>query len=158
MYHCIVDLGRSIWNVYPYPSRLLHRMWLSQCHWRQTNSCLWYMKLQRICSIIFIKYMHLDNDNFAGFLASEAVTYLFGWVWHNCHVMLRLTTTLVLQKHRQFSLSGPPVSIFTRGQCWPSGIVVACVCLCVCPSVRQSRACPRDNSWPVSARITKFGQ
>ena len=36
-----------------------------------------------------------------------------------------------------------------------------CRCLrlsvCVCPSVRQSRACPRDNSWPVSARITKFG-
>ena len=36
-----------------------------------------------------------------------------------------------------------------------------CRCLrlsvCVCPSVCQSRACPRDNSWPVSARITKFG-
>ena len=45
----------------------------------------------------------------------------------------------------------------TRGQFWPSGIVVACVCLCVCPSVRQSRACPRDNSSPVQARITKLG-
>ena len=33
----------------------------------------------------------------------------------------------------------------------------ASVSVCVCPSVRQSRACPRDNSWPVSARITKFG-
>ena len=33
----------------------------------------------------------------------------------------------------------------------------ASVCLCVCPSVRQSWACPRDYSWPVSARITKFG-
>ena len=28
--------------------------------------------------------------------------------------------------------------IFTRGQFWPSGIVVACVCLSVCPSVRLS--------------------
>ena len=27
---------------------------------------------------------------------------------------------------------------FTRGQFWPSGIVVACVCLSVCPSVRPS--------------------
>ena len=29
------------------------------------------------------------------------------------------------------------------------------VCVSVC--VRQPLACPRDNSWPVSARITKFG-
>ena len=46
--------------------------------------------------------------------------------------------------------------VFTRGQYWPSGIVVACVC----PSVRQSvrhQVCPRDNSSPVQARITKFG-
>ena len=42
--------------------------------------------------------------------------------------------------------------IFTRGQFWPSGIVVACVCSCG----RQSRACPHDNLWLVPARITKF--
>ena len=35
--------------------------------------------------------------------------------------------------------------IFTRGQCWPSGIVVACVCVSVRPPVCQSRACPHDN-------------
>ena len=28
--------------------------------------------------------------------------------------------------------------IFTQGQFWPSGIVVACVCVCVSPCVRQS--------------------
>ena len=49
------------------------------------------------------------------------------------------------------------MDFITQGQFWPSGIVVACDCLWVCPSVRQSRACPRDNSSPVSARITKFG-
>ena len=27
------------------------------------------------------------------------------------------------------------VVIFTRGQFWPSGIVVACVCVSVCPSI-----------------------
>ena len=53
------------------------------------------------------------------------------------------------------------ISIFTRGQFWPSGIVVACVCVCmcvcVCLYVCQSRVCPCDNSSPVQARITKFG-
>ena len=42
--------------------------------------------------------------------------------------------------------------IFTRGQFWPSGIVVALVR----PSVRY-QVCPHDNSSPVQARITKFG-
>ena len=44
------------------------------------------------------------------------------------------------------------IAVFTRGQFWPSGIVVACVC----PCGRQSRACPRDNLSLVPARITKF--
>ena len=35
--------------------------------------------------------------------------------------------------------------IFTRGQFWPLGIVVACVCVCV----YQSLACPHDNLSPV---------
>ena len=52
--------------------------------------------------------------------------------------------------------------IFTRGQFWPSGIVVACVCLSMCVSVcvcvRQPRACPRHKSSHLQARITKFGQ
>ena len=51
---------------------------------------------------------------------------------------------------------------FTRGQFWPSGIVVACVCLSVCVSVcvcvRQPRACPRHKSTRVQARTTKFGK
>ena len=32
-----------------------------------------------------------------------------------------------------------------------------CVCLCVCQSLCQSLACPRYNSGPVQARISKFG-
>ena len=39
-------------------------------------------------------------------------------------------------------------SFFTGGQYWPSGIVVARV---------RHQVCPRDNSSPVQARITKFG-
>ena len=54
-----------------------------------------------------------------------------------------------------------PSHLFTRGQFWPSGIVVACLCVSVCPCIRacvyQSRACPYDYSQLVQARITKFG-
>ena len=35
--------------------------------------------------------------------------------------------------------------------------VCVSVCVCVCQSVRQSLACPSDNSGPVQARIAKFG-
>ena len=50
-------------------------------------------------------------------------------------------------------ITGLCLFIFTRGQFWPSGIVVACVC----PCVRQSPACLRNNSSQVRFRITKFG-
>ena len=58
------------------------------------------------------------------------------------------------------------VSFFiTQGQFWPAGIVVACVCLSMCPYVRQPWACPawigqcpQDNFfWSIQARITEFG-
>ena len=50
-------------------------------------------------------------------------------------------------------------SCITRGQFWPSGIVIACMCLFVHVSVcaYQSLACPRYNLRLVQARITKFG-
>ena len=37
-----------------------------------------------------------------------------------------------------------------------AGIVVAYVCLSIRPSMRQPWAGPRDNVWPIQARITKF--
>ena len=69
---------------------------------------------------------------------------------------------LTLNPRLTSSVQGPILrTIFTRGQFWPSGIVVACVCVCVCVCVclcvRQSWACPSDNSSTVQARITKFG-
>ena len=48
------------------------------------------------------------------------------------------------------------IVIITRGPFWPSGIVVASVCLSVCLCVRQSLACPHNNLSTVQARITKF--
>ena len=43
-----------------------------------------------------------------------------------------------------------PRPVFAFGYC-------RCLRLCVCVSVCQSLACPRDNSGPVQARIAKFG-
>ena len=47
--------------------------------------------------------------------------------------------------------------VFTRGQFWHSGIVIACVCVPACACVCQSLACSHDNSSAVQAGITKFG-
>ena len=71
--------------------------------------------------------------------------------WHNLHI-----SCLVNHHANMFELSWPIDSLFTRGQYWPSGIVVACVRPSVSPSVRH-QVCPCDNSSPVQARITKFG-
>ena len=46
--------------------------------------------------------------------------------------------------HRMVPLlkgSNAKLCFFTRGQFWPSGIVVACVCLSVCPSVCAVTTC-----------------
>ena len=49
-------------------------------------------------------------------------------------------------------------TVFTRCQFWPSGVVIYLrLCVYVYLSVCQSHECPRNNSGPVQARITKFG-
>ena len=54
-------------------------------------------------------------------------------ILHFMLYMIRRHGNVILIK---FSLLvSPEFVIFTRGQFWPSGIVVACVCLSVCPSV-----------------------
>ena len=59
---------------------------------------------------------------------------------------------LKMIKINDFSFSMPSllVASFTFGYC-------RCLLLCVCQSVCQLLACPRDNSGSVQARITKFG-
>ena len=55
----------------------------------------------------------------------------------------------------QFCNSFQLTTIFTQGQFWPSGIVVACVCLhlyvCVCPSITSlsvwQQVCLRKTPW-----------
>ena len=52
---------------------------------------------------------------------------------------------------------------FSQGQFWSPGVVVACICLSVHPSVCPSvHVCGNhelvhNNSSPIQARITKFG-
>ena len=62
---------------------------------------------------------------------------------------LEYSSGIVDQKNK----AGKMPALFTRGQFWPLGIVVACVC----PCVRQSWACLCDNSSQLPAWITKFG-
>ena len=57
----------------------------------------------------------------------------------------------------------PNFCTYNYGSFYPRPVLAFgyCRCLrlyvCVCPSVCQSLACPRDNSGPVQARIAKFG-
>ena len=67
--------------------------------------------------------------------------------WQKTNVVTYYTSTLLLSRG-----STPLYGVVTRGQFWPPGILVAPVR----PSVRH-QVCPRDNSSPVQARITKFG-
>ena len=62
------------------------------------------------------------------YLLANICTYIYRYRYHP------------LDKRYGFSLSVQPeitslLMVFTRGQFWPSGIVVACVCLSVCVSV-----------------------
>ena len=49
-------------------------------------------------------------------------------------------------------LWGNLVTTFTQHQFWPSGIVIACICLSICVCRHQSH----HNLSPVQARITRF--
>ena len=49
-------------------------------------------------------------------------------------------------------------SIFTWGLFWPSGIIVACVCLSFSPCVHVCVNLQADNPIHIQARTTKFGQ
>ena len=48
--------------------------------------------------------------------------------------------------------------IFTKCLVGLSGIVIACVYLCVCPTMCQSRVFPYSNSSPIQVRNPQFGQ
>ena len=75
-------------------------------------------------------------------------------VWAN--VIIQLALLFLSDNLQNIAYHLEVKLLFTRGQYWPSGIVVACVRPSVSPSVRP-QVCPRDNSSPVQARITKFG-
>ena len=83
---------------------------------------------------------------FSNFILNFSSTYSFHkhLKINNHFILCTLGTTLILRLKQ---------SLINRCQFWPSGVVIACVC----PCVRQSRVCLRDNSSKVRARITTFG-
>ena len=75
-----------------------------------------------------------------------------------CMLFVAMDRSLLIITYVTFKIAiWQPYWNFTRGQFWPSGIVIACVCVSGCPCVYQSLACPHDNSSAGQARITKFG-
>ena len=114
---------------------------------------------------IFIKIIHLKHIYAkTTFPNTTQDSFYSQYMYQLCHHDIRCCRCIwpfVGNRRDIFTLC----LVFTRGQFWPSGIVIACVCVCVCPcvcvcvcqSVRQSLACPSDNSGPVQARIAKFG-
>ena len=85
---------------------------------------------------------------------------LINILWEKAHFSLWIDTECACKACSDYancpSNGALPISflLFTRGQYWPPGIVVSCVSVCV----YQSLAFPHDNSSPVQARFTKFGQ
>ena len=68
---------------------------------------------------------------------------------HNyCHIIIRLILNIflkalhILQKKRTTKLVAKILTtnfgFVTRGQFWPSGIVVACVCVCLCAGLQKA--------------------
>ena len=80
---------------------------------------------------------------------SVPLRFIKMWIYMNNLLIKSMHTPI---SNKQVTIFAEVGSVFTRGQFWPPGIVVAPVR----PSVRH-KVCPRDNSSPVQARITKFG-
>ena len=85
---------------------------------------------------------------------------VFSMPWYGYRYLCNCT--LVSSTPSSYSLSDwvflPEASFGLRVLPLPACVCVRLsVCLCVRPCVRQSWACPRDNSLAVKARITKFG-
>ena len=55
--------------------------------------------------------------------------------WHNSSDLAMDLLHLAINIEFDISIEMERCCIFTRGQFWPSGIVIACVCGSVCPCV-----------------------
>ena len=77
-------------------------------------------------------------------------TESFEYCLRTGNVSKRQTKHMLLQRFLEESQnSNRSVRILLDVRFWPSGIVVACVCLC-------ARVCPREILWPIQDTITIF--
>ena len=108
---------------------------------------------------IFVSYLILKNIGLGGW---KVFIFLIG-LWLRCAFDIFAMKKKHFKIYIHYLFSEGSLIVFTRGQFWPSGIVIACICVfvrvceCVYQSVCQSLACPCDNSGPVQGRIAKFG-
>ena len=99
-------------------SHLVSRCWMNHCiSWRRHLHVSLYVPIWVV-------------DNWISFEYFSPVHSMH--VSPRCGLNLAVTSLTYGDKNEQHNSL---LSVFTRGQFWPSGIVVACVCLSVCPSV-----------------------
>ena len=146
-----------------YPADWLFALWQDVGHHSHTSKLSWSMLKMRTGSVeISVPLAHSRNRR--GLWETQSPRDIC-WCIKNmlciaqasCDEISGTITSAIINIGLLLQRDGYNSTIFTRGQFWPSGIVVASVCLSVCLCVRQSLACPRDNLSPVQARIIKFG-
>ena len=105
------------------------------------------MKTCKLQFLLTVQQLYPEWNSFEWILAFKIHKHIaFNWFYllcvqsiircYGCRECDRGIGWMVISKH------GPGNVVFiTRGQVWPSGIVVACVCVCVLPSVRAVITC-----------------
>ena len=148
---------RKFWNV---PTSALEELWSYLCCVTNQPTLLsltaWHLKqmsvtwindskdhsrlcLNFLCEKLFWRNMNI-HWHFISFFATLRVQVVEVCLQERQEPAFTTQSTswlLMTWQHNDWGLSIYTIYlVFTRGQFWPSGIVVACVCLSVCPSVR----------------------
>ena len=108
-----------------YFGRLMHDKLVHLVFVTTTNKILLY-------SLVCTLHMHKKSLN----CISTNENILFAVVCQHAALHPYTNEWQIFTKRNPASRGSSPFVIFFRGRFWPSGIVVACVCLCVRPSVR----------------------
>ena len=129
-----------------------------------THTHIYICISMNICVIVTNPYLHIIPLPGLSFNASALIGVLVWYVTEyyggrNGHMLVLWSFVVgaakrVLKSTWIFQNDFYPRPVLAFGYC---RCLRLCVCVSVCLCVCQSRVCPRDNSSPVQARITKFG-
>ena len=112
------------------------------------------LKIILYATIQILNTIYNDGSvvNETGFVNREKLIFHSLLTFHHSFSGMWITRAKIMFSCTLLYLNFYPRPVLAFGYC-------RCLRLSVCVSVcvGQPLACPRDNSWPVSARITKFG-